>query len=204
MIPRYIVTIVLGSAITFGLFYLMRTLIHMDDAGLDDKKKGKVIEFVRLKRDETVNAKERKLPDKTPPEEPPPPPDLDFSESSDPDQSSEGIAADFAFETDLGGGPAAIGAATDGDVTPLVRVEPIYPLRAEERGIEGWVEVEFTISSTGTVKSPKVTGYHPSTIFNQAALRAIRRWKYNPKVEDGKPVPRPGVKVRLAFRLSNA
>jgi protein TonB len=75
-------------------------------------------------------------------------------------------------------------------------------LRASERGIEGWVEVEFTISKTGTVKNPVVMNSHPSSIFDRSALKAIRKWKYNPKIEDGEAVERSGVKVRLKFELN--
>ena len=45
--------------------------------------------------------------------------------------------------------------------------------------------------------------YHPSTIFSRAALKAIRKWKYNPKIEEGKAVERPGVTVRLPFELKS-
>ena len=63
------------------------------------------------------------------------------------------------------------------------------------------VEVEFTISRAGTVKDPRVVAYEPSTIFNKAALRAIKKWKYNPKIENGKAVEQPGIAVRLRFAL---
>jgi protein TonB len=43
---------------------------------------------------------------------------------------------------------------------------------------------------------------HPSSIFDRSALKAIRKWKYNPKIEDGEPVERPGIKVRLKFNLT--
>jgi protein TonB len=113
---------------------------------------------------------------------------------------------DMAFaidvDVDVGGASFAI-AASDTDIVPIVRVNPQYPLRASERGIEGWVEVIFTISKLGTVKDPRVLNSHPSSIFDRAALKAIRKWKYNPKIEDGEPVERPGVKVRLKFELSN-
>jgi len=106
---------------------------------------------------------------------------------------------------DLGGPSVGSGVATvDTDTIPLVRVDPAYPVRAKERGIEGWVVVEFTISPRGTVLDPQILDYEPSSIFNQSALRAIRRWKYNPKIVDGKPVPRPGVKVKLDFNLDSA
>jgi len=63
------------------------------------------------------------------------------------------------------------------------------------------VAVEFTISKTGTVKNPRVIGNYPNSVFDREALKAIRKWKYNPKIENGEPVERPGVKVRLTFEL---
>ena len=89
----------------------------------------------------------------------------------------------------------------DADVLPLVRIEPQYPSRALSRGIEGWVLVQFGISETGTVMNPEVIDSEPSSIFNSAAVRAVERWKYKPKVVDGKAVPRSGVQVVLTFKM---
>lgn len=205
MIQRYVVSALAGALITFGLFFLMQQLIAMADARPKNLNKGKVIEFVRVKRDQQLQTKDREIPDKKPPEEPPPPPPLSTSQNNKPDANASGFAQSFDLAADLGGPNVGAGTATvDTDTIPLVRVEPSYPIRAQERGIEGWVRVEFTISPRGTVLEPKVIGYEPSSIFNQAALRAIRRWKYNPKIVDGKPVSRPGVKVQLDFKLDNA
>jgi protein TonB len=142
------------------------------------------------------------MPDKTEPEEPPPPPDLSMAKSNKPSQDMAEMAFAIDVDVDMGGTNIAI-AASDSDVVPIVRVNPQYPLRASERGIEGWVEVVFTISKLGTVKDPAVLNSHPSSIFDRASLKAIRKWKYNPKIEDGEPVERPGVKVRLKFELDN-
>jgi len=205
MIQRYIAAALLGGIVTFGLFFLMQQLIAMADARPKDTGKGKVIEFVRLKRDQQLQTKDREIPDKKPPEEPPPPPPLTTSQNNKPDANASGFAQNFDLAADLGGPNVGAGTGTvDTDIIPLVRVDPTYPIRAQERGIEGWVQIEFTISPRGTVLNPKVVAYEPSSIFNQSALRAIRRWKYNPKIEDGKPVSRPGVKTRLVFRLDNA
>jgi protein TonB len=204
MFPRYLLSAILGGVVTFGLFFVMQRLIAMADARPDDKNKGKVIEFVRLKKDQEVQTKDREVPDKKPPEEPPPPPPLSTAQNNKPDAGATGFAQTFDLAADLGHAEVGTGTASvDTDTIPLVRVEPAYPIRAAERGIEGWVTVEFTISPRGTVVDPQVIGYEPSSIFNQAALRAIRRWKYNPKIVDGKPVSRPGVKVKLDFTLDN-
>ena len=97
--------------------------------------------------------------------------------------------------TNLGAG------GSDRDVVPLVRVDPQYPMQAAQRGIEGWVELRFSVSTAGAVKDARVTKAKPKRIFDKAALNAVRKWKYNPKVENGVAVERHHLHVRLAFRL---
>lgn len=197
---RFISSVLIGAVVTFGLFWVMQRLI-LTEGKLDEGNKGRVVDFVRLKREEATQEKKRELPDKKPPEEPPPPPDLNLSQNQNPDSDLGDTLAIAATDIDLGGGPSLGTGSGDTDIVPLVRVEPIYPQRAAQRGIEGWVEMEFTITAAGTVKNPVVTAYEPSSVFNRAALKAIRKWKYNPKIEDGKAVERSGVRVRLAFQL---
>jgi protein TonB len=200
--PRYIVSFAMAAVVTFGLFWLMQAMIAVD-AKLDESAGTKVIDFVRLKRDTDTETKDRELPDRKPPEKEPPPPQLNLSQNMRPDSGDASFAAGFESSLDLAGGPGLGGlAAADTDAVPLVRVNPTYPMRAAQRGIEGWVEIEFTIGKSGTVKDPVVVGYEPSKIFNKAALQAIRKWKYNPKIEEGKAVERPGIIVRLRFNLS--
>jgi len=199
--PRHLTAGFFAIIVTFGLFYLMQALILGKDTKLGEAS-GTMIDFVRLKKDSELETKKRKMPEKEEPEEPPPPPDLSMSRSNKPSQEMGEMAFAIDVNIDVGGTNVAI-AAADSDVVPIVRVNPQYPLRASERGIEGWVAVEFTISKLGTVKDPHVIGSHPSSIFDRSALKAIRKWKYNPKIEDGEPVERPGVKVKLTFDLSN-
>jgi protein TonB len=198
---RHLSAAFLAIVVTFGLFYLMQALILGKDMQLGELG-GTMIDFVRLKKDSELDLKKRKMPEKKEPEEPPPPPDLRTMTSNKPNQEMGEMAFAIDVEVDVGGTDIAI-AASDTDVVPIVRVNPQYPLRASERGIEGWVEVVFTISKLGTVKDPSVLNSHPSSIFDRSALKAIRKWKYNPKIEDGEPVERPGVKVRLKFELDN-
>jgi protein TonB len=199
--PRHFSAAFLAIGVTFGLFYLMQALILGKDMKLGEMS-GTMIEFVRLKRESELDLKKRKMPEKQEPEEPPPPPDLSMARSDKPSQEMGEMAFAIDVDVEMGGSDFAI-AASDTDIVPIVRVNPQYPLRASERGIEGWVEVVFTISKLGTVKDPRVLNSHPSSIFDRAALKAIKKWKYNPKIEDGEPVERPGVKVRLKFELSN-
>ncbi len=200
---RHLIAAGLALVVTFGLFWVMQALISMEGSGLGDKGPRYHIDFVRLKRDETLHEKERKMPDKKPPEEQPPPPPMNLSQNLNPDQNIAGIDIGVDIGLDLGGGAGFVASQSDSDIVPVVRVNPQYPIRAEERGIEGWVELEFTISAAGTVKDAKVTNAKPKGVFDRSALRAIKKWKYNPKVEDGVAVDRPGVTVRLDFDLED-
>ena len=202
---RFAISFVLAVAVAFALLWSMQALIGVEGA-LDENKSLKVVDFVRLKRESHVERKERKPPSKKAHEEAPPTPKLRFASNPRPDQASQEPMAIMDSTVELEEGATNIGTASgsDTDIVPLVRVNPQYPMRALQREIEGWVEVRFTISTAGTVKNPVVIAYYPSTIFNRCALRAIRKWKYNPKIEDGEPVERPGVIVRLNFRLDEA
>jgi protein TonB len=93
-------------------------------------------------------------------------------------------------------------AGSDTDTIPLVRIPPEYPPRAVARELEGWVRVRFTITETGTVTDAVVVD-SSSSLFDDAALRAIARWRYNPKIEGGVPVERVGIEVVLEFQLQD-
>jgi protein TonB len=199
-LTRYAIAIVAASGIALSLFYLMQFLISTE-LGWTEAERGPLIEFVRLLKDSDLEQKKRLRPDRVQPVERPPPPPIDFSKAARPDQDLGDSLPVFDRDVDLAGGLALGTPPSDSDIIPLVRVVPQYPATAQSRGIEGWVQVEFTITAAGTVRDPVVIAAEPPRIFNRAALRAIGKWKYNPKIDDGKAVERPGVRVRLDFRI---
>ena len=70
------------------------------------------------------------------------------------------------------------------------------------RGIEkGYVRVIFDLAADGSVENANVVDQAPGRVFEQAALRAIIKWKYRPKVVDGKAIKRKGLKVQLDFKI---
>lgn len=200
MIQRYAAAGLLAFFITSGLFYLMQALITKASGELGEATSD-IVEFVRLKRDTDPEIKKRKLPKKQKPEEPPPPPDLSLARTNSLDQGLEDMTLSLGLQVALEGGPNLGGGVSDSDPVPIVRVNPQYPPRAAERGVEGWVELAFVIGVTGAVQDPEVTNSHPGRTFDRAALRAVSRWKYNPQIQDGKPVERRGITVRLEFTL---
>jgi protein TonB len=200
---RFLVAFGCAAFVTFGLFYLMQSLITVEGK-LDESEKVKVVDFVRVQRSEEVKKKDREPPKKEKLDDTPPPPDMNFDSDTALDQGGIGIGAGVG--DDLGGIDAGGGfsiASADGDAVPMVRVQPQYPQRALQRGIEGRVLIEFTISKSGSVKDAKVIAYEPSTIFNSAALKAVSQWKYNPKIENGKPVEQKGIRIAIPFRLGS-
>ena len=198
---RFIIAFGLASIVTFALFYLMQSLVAVEGE-LDKSDKIKVVDFVRVQRSEDVKKKEREPPKKEKIDDEPPPPDMNFD--TDTNLDGGGISISAVADTSLGGLDTGGGfsmASADGDAVPMVRVPPQYPERALQRGIEGRVLVEFTISKSGAVKDAKVVAYEPSTIFNKAAIKAVLQWKYNPKIEDGKAVEQKGIRIAIPFRL---
>ena len=83
----------------------------------------------------------------------------------------------------------------------IVRVNPEYPPGAITRSLEGWVQVQFTVTTIGTVRDAIVVAAEPRKTFDDAALKAIARWRYNPKVENGVAVERVGLQPVIRFQL---
>lgn len=79
-------------------------------------------------------------------------------------------------------------------------VPPEYPARALERGTQGWVDIEFTVAADGTTRDAVVRGAEPADVFDRAALQAVARWRYEPRVVDGIVVDQR-VEARVRFQL---
>ena len=199
MIGRYLFSIVVGSVITLSLIFMMHLLIkHAEDAISEEGTKH-VLDFVRIKRNESLNTEDF-TPEKPPrpPEVPPevPPQDNDVQ---DPNAPTIAIPApEVSASVDIGG-PGGMNIA-EGDYLPIVRVAPVYPARALSRGMEGYVDMSFTVTVTGSVINPIVT-FSTSSLFDRAASRAVLKFKYKPRVVDGQPVEVAGVTTRIRFEL---
>jgi periplasmic protein TonB len=199
--PRYLIAIVLAAVITLGLFFLMHSLIKSGGSALTDAPKGSVLDFVRVKKDEAVQKKERKPQKPAKPDQQPPQMQPQQMDSASPDAGTSGMdfGADVAADLSLDGGLAL--ESGDGEYLPIVRVAAVYPRRALQRGIEGFVDVEFTVTKQGSVRDPKVKQASPEGIFEQAAMDATLKYKYKPRVVNGEPMEVSGVEVRVTFEI---
>ncbi|WP_144391946.1 energy transducer TonB [Pleionea sediminis] len=199
---RYINAVIIALVVTAALFFTMRALIESGDLELEEAPEKRNLEFVEIQKDESVQKKERK-PKKPPkPEEPPPDmpqPEMDQSDMVDSSES-------FAFAPDIGANNQLQQGmslnASDAEYLPIVKVAPVYPRRALSRGIEGYVILEFTVTPKGTVSNPKVVEAEPEGIFNRAAIDAAMKFKYKPRMVEGKAVSVPGVQNQITFKIS--
>jgi len=191
---RLPIAMLLGLLVTTGVFWFLWSLVA-GHSGFAQLRPAMKIDFTPLRHDtETETKREKVIQPK--PEKMPEIPQITSTNTSIGNESIGSVVPTFD-RSNMG----QISVGSDRDVVPLVRINPEYPTRARERGVEGWVQVSFTITAAGTVADQKVVDADPKGIFDRAALEAIGRWKYNPKVVDGRAMERRGVMVVLTFKL---
>ena len=198
MIIRLNIALILGGLFSLAMFWVLWKLISapIDATSMREATR---IEFTRMRKDTEVASKREQKVER---ERPPPAPEVPrmaFSAGS-----VESNVATLSPTVDAGSAMSkmSLSAGSDRDTIPLVRVPPDYPQRAISRGLEGWVQVQFTITGTGAVKDAVVVK-SSSKIFEEAALKSILRWRYNPKIEGGVAVDRVGVQTIIRFTLEN-
>lgn len=196
-----------GLLVTLSLFYFMSRLITGDHQLPKSDDAGSFIEFIRLKPQEQVETRQRKLPEKPP--EPKEVPKMDQMNVANQDVPTQNMAQmsipNMNLPLNFGGGPLLAGGGAGGgsEVMPLVRMEPQYPRKAAMMGVEGWVVLQFDITPIGTVANVRIIDSHPRRIFDRSARRALLKWKYRPKTTEGKPVVQEGLKVKIDFNLES-
>lgn len=200
MITRYLSAMAMATAVTFGLFFIMQMLVDSGSAKLNEDPATRIMDMVRIKPDETIQRKDRRV--ERPPEVEAPPPDINVPKARSLKPGQSLLIGHTSIKTGLDIG-TGFGSITDGDYLPIVKVQPIYPRRAAERGIEGYVLLEFTVTELGTVENPVIIEEEPKGYFGRAALNAARKFKYKPKVMNGEPVPVSGVRNLITFELAD-
>ena len=196
---RFIAAALLALMLVSGLFAALRAVVAVRLGDLERRPAAR-IEFTRLRRDSEVRTL---LPEKVQRPAAPAAPSLPQISRLSPGSAKRTPSVALGVSVNARIAPAQIGisAGSDRDATPLVRVDPDYPVRASQRGVEGWVRVQFTITSAGQVVDPAVVDSQPKGVFEATALRAVSRWRYSPKVDSGSAVERRGVQVLLTFQL---
>lgn len=186
--------------ITFLLFALMQQLIETDAISIRATPIPIDNELPEPRKDSQPNHIVRTLPE---PEKPMPRP-----ESFTPDATGEaGPLVEVSVDPVLpapGLGATGDFMLLDKTATALVRIDPKYPAQAAKDGIEGWVKLSFSIDATGAVIDVQVLDAEPKRIFDREAIKALKAWKYQPQMKDGKALAQQGMQVQLDFSLDKA
>ena len=192
---RLVIGGLLAIPVAGGLFFIMQYLIASADPKIDDSKQRKLADIHMPEREIETNVNEKK-PDKVDdPEEPPP--DLDTPDvDMDMDVEVVNIAPQAAVDVSISSSGMASG---DGEYLPIVKVAPIYPRRAQTRGISGYCIVEYTVTTSGAIRDPKAVDCEPAGVFEKASVKASLKFKYKPRVVDGEAIEVAGVQNKFTY-----
>lgn len=194
--PRHIIAPILAVFITLGLILTMYGLIKMDEPDLENKKSIKLPDFVHSDKNEDLQmiAPKPDRPDDV--QEQPDVPEADLTpETVDINSNLNLGAVKVGINRDLKGFNS-----NDGEFLPIFRAPPIYPRRAAERGLCGWVELTYTVTASGGTSDPEVTD-SSSSMFESSAKKAALKYKYKPRQVAGKAVDVPNVGIRILFEM---
>ena len=195
MFARIALALPLGAAATGALLFLMHHLIETGEVRLEPVA-GRIVDFARIERTEEVRVEEQRP---EPPATPALLPDLALLDSA----HQSGTTLDVSLAEPQVHFSARIEGisfeASDGEYLPLYKAPPQYPLRALQRRLEGYVIVEYVVTTTGAVRDVFVVE-SSSPLFEQAAVEAAQKFKYQPRVVDGQAIEVSGVQNRFTFK----
>ena len=198
MLTRFASTAPAAALITGGLFLGMIGLIRAEFvprevAENSDFSIAPVVEDIEtVERSVVIDAVERVVT-------PPPAPRIDIQAADAPDvpiATVGGAVPDFRPIPITTASFAII--APDADVQPLVRIPHVMPAGAER---SGHCDMVFDVDPSG---SPfNIRPSCSARIFQRPSVRAVQKWKYQPKIENGVAVARSGVSTRLTYDLTD-
>lgn len=193
---RVLVGGLLAVPVAIGLFYVMQSLVSREFEQQDTEAR-KIADIVVPDKVIETNVKEVKPEKVEDPEEPPP--DLEpIQFDTNIDMNTGNIAPQAKITLNLNATGMSSG---DGEYLPIVKVAPIYPRRAQTRGISGYCIVEYTVTTTGAIRDPQPVDCQPQGIFERASVKAAEKFKYKPRVVDGNAIEVAGVQNKFTFEL---
>ena len=200
IVRRYIISFFIAFGVVTFLFALMITLIKTSEVPVSSNGALNMVDFIRSKKDRDLELEQANPEPPPQPAKPPPPAELQMESVSNIAGESftiseQPVTDSFSVEPGFSMGEG------DGEYLPIYRVPPQYPRKALFDRVEGWVVVEFTIGTQGEVKNPRVVKSEPSGIFDQAALDAVKRFRFKARTIGGTPVEVSGIQNRIRFKL---
>ncbi len=201
-IIRLLIGVPIAGTVTFLLFLLMHTLITTEEIELEEEPEDLRITIAETVEEIQANVRELTIDDVPEVTPPPPPPQIERQSAEQPTEDMSTVVGEIpAFEAPSLTGADVNFSVSDRDAQPLVRIEPQYPMRAAERGVEGTCTVTFDVTPDGVTTNITILACD-SSLFRRDSIRAVERWRYQPKIVDGIPVRRTGVVTEFNFQLS--
>ncbi len=197
---RFIAPFLLACLAMMALFWLLYSLIHGAKGAANDGEILPTVDFLRLAKNFEIETRDRRPPPEMP-DRPEAPPEVAIQQASAQAPTNTNIQINMSLENSTQVKAGFGLSSTDGEYLPIVKVAPMYPARAQSQGIEGWVLVKFTVTETGTVIDPVVIESQPPGVFDEAAKKAVLKFKYKPRVENGKGMAVTNVQHLIRFEL---
>ena len=196
MIARYASAATSGAIITFSLLLSMQALISLQPGAESDPRDRMSLAFIKLatpdspvqRREDTIRKKDLVEPIITPPRA-----------RSSTEQETINLPRTAPLPP-TEESRTTIGVFTDGPLVALVRVQPTYPARALSQGLEGYVVVRFDVSTDGHVINVAVVD-SSHKVFEVAAVKAARKFRFKPRIVDGIPLETFGIQNLFRFEL---
>ena len=199
---RWSVFAPIAAGLTFGLFLLMRVLIS---AEFSPQEKTEVGQFEINPKVEKIQVADPtiELTEYEKVETPPPPPLLERVKAEQPTEKiTEITGSSDVFVPPVIDIPHTSIRVSDRDAQPILRTPPIVPPRFLQGNNSGYCKVRFDVSAEGlpfNVQALKCT----SSQLKSASIKSVQKWKYNPKMQDGRAVARTGVESKIRFDLKD-
>lgn len=200
---RLLVGVPIAGVITLCLFIFMNFLINRGDFTPAEEGDDLRISINDVAEEINANRREANLDEVEDVVPPPPPPQIERQAADQPNENMETVVGNLPeFDSpDLGSGDVNFD-VSDRDAQPLVRIPPQYPPRALERGLEGTCAFTFDVTADGTPTNIRITSCD-SSVFERATIRAVERWRYEPKIVDGVAVGRTNVVSSFDYTLED-
>lgn len=193
---RIALPIINAFFITTGLLYIMFLMVNTQQPELLPKQKPVSIKWAKAPED-TPPPTIIKPPQPIPPE---PAPTLVRDEPKvDIKIDNELLWTDYVQKQE----PIKSTILHGNQLVLAIAFPPEYPLRQAEKGIEGYVVVGFSVASSGAVYDAFIIEAEPKGAFERSALKAIMKFKYKPKVVDGKPVNTEGLRYQFTYEMGS-
>ena len=196
-IVRTFIAAVLALFVTVGLLALMSHMIFQDLEEPEDAQVFNIPDILMPERKIETVAEEidRDRPDR----DSEPPPELPEQDMANPDSvvAVQSVAMNndinLDIEVSMGGG---------GDIILLVAPPARYPSSALSRRLEGSCVVEFSVTTEGETANAKAVSC-TNKVFASASERAVKKYKYKPRMVDGKPSAVERVRQTIKFEMAS-